>query len=64
MNDLLGIRYIVVAVGGPKDPATDEDVEVCKEMMETALPFTVTALSERVSNKLTLALLQEQGAMS
>jgi hypothetical protein len=63
MSDIIGIRYIVVAVGGPKDPATEEDVEVCKKMMEDKLPFTVTVLSERVSNRLTWALIDE-GAMS
>jgi len=61
MSDPLGIRYVVVALGGPKDPATDEDVETLVKMMELKLePITVTGLSQRVSNKLTLALLQEE----
>jgi hypothetical protein len=57
---MLGIRYVVVAVGAPDDMATDEDVETVKGIMDDKLPFTVTALSERVSNKLTLSLIQER----
>jgi N-acyl-D-aspartate/D-glutamate deacylase len=64
MSDpIIGIRYVVVAVGGPQDPATDEDVETMKAMIEKALPITCTVLSERVSNRLTWALIDE-GAMS
>jgi len=57
---MIGIRYIVVAVGGPDDPATEDDVAVVAKLMGERLPFKVTALSERASNRLTWALIQEQ----
>jgi len=57
---MIGIRYIVVAVGGPDTPATDADVAQVKSVMEERLPFQATALSPKVSNRLTWALLQEQ----
>ena len=60
MSKIVGIRYVVVALGGPEDPAEDDDCEVMKNMIEKALPLTVTVLSERVSNRLTWALIEEQ----
>lgn len=62
---MYGIRYIVIALGDPKEPATDQDVEALNDMIAERLgPFlTTTPLSERVSNKVTLALLQERGVL-
>jgi molybdopterin biosynthesis enzyme MoaB len=57
---MIGIRYVVVAVGGPGNPATDADVQAVKAVMEEKLPFTVTVISERASNRLTFHLIQEQ----
>lgn len=63
---MYGIRYIVIAIGDLKDKATDEDCETLKELVESLTapyPLTLTVLSESVSNKVTLALLQERGVL-
>lgn len=61
---MYGIRYIVIALGGPEEKATDEDCEAIKEIIEKSIPMmTATVLSEHVSNKVTLALLQERGIL-
>jgi len=64
MSKVVGIRYVVVALGGPEEPAEDDDCEVMKNMIEKALPITVTVLSERVSNRLTWALIDEGATTS
>lgn len=62
---MYGIRYIVIAAGGPEEAATDEDMDALKEMLDrlTWGQVTTTILSERTSNKLTLSLLQERGVL-
>jgi len=58
------LRYIIVALGGPGENVEEEDVEALKGMLERMCPLiTFTALSERVSRKLTIALLQERGVL-
>lgn len=64
---MLGIRYVVIGLGDPNNPATDEDCEALADFIGS-LPvpggrLQGTVLSERVSNKLTLALLQERGEL-
>ena len=61
----MGIRYVVVAIGTPMEPADDEDCVAIKALLESSFPdmMVFTVLSERVSNKLTLALAQEMGAL-
>jgi hypothetical protein len=68
MSNNYGIRYVVVAVGDLNDKAEEEDIEAMKwylerglDSMPTVPKFTI--LSERVSDKLTVSLLQEMGAL-
>lgn len=62
-----GIRYIVIGIGSPEpesDRATEEDVQNLLTIInERVGHFQARALSERASNKLTLALLQEEGVL-
>lgn len=60
-----GIRYLVIALGDLRDKATDEDVEGFEKMVQDRLGpmFTITSLSERASDRLTITLLQERGAL-
>jgi len=59
-----GIRYVIVGVGTLKERATDVEAEwLHKVVSERINPLEARMLSERVSNKLTIALLQEQGAL-
>lgn len=58
-----GIRYLIVALGDRDDPAEQADVDVTLEYMTAAIPFKVTALSPRVCDQLTVALLRDMGAM-
>lgn len=59
---MLNLRYIVVALGGPgeNEAPTEEDIATAKAVMDKSLPFTCTLLSERVSNRLTWALIEER----
>lgn len=50
-------------LGAPDDNASDDDVETIREILSKASPFKVTVLSEHVSDRLTVALLQERGAL-
>jgi hypothetical protein len=54
-----GIRYVVVGLGTPEIPATDEDCEMVRGVMEERLPFKPVVLSERVSSRVTVALVHE-----
>lgn len=57
------LRYIVVAIGDVDDPATEEDVADMLAILDqhplVPLGLKFTPLSEQVSNKLTIALLEE-----
>lgn len=57
-----GIRYVVIDVGSLDDKATEEDVDSILMMIDQH-PFQAKKLSDEVSDKLTIALLQEQGAL-
>lgn len=57
-----GVRYVVVALGSPEDRASDADIEFLASLIET--PFKKVILSDNVSDKLTIALFQEQGVLS
>jgi len=54
------IRYLVIALGSPEIPATQPDVDNLMDILIRTIPFKVTPLSERVSNKLTTMLIEEQ----
>jgi ClpP class serine protease len=58
------VRYVVIGIGDPDEPVTEEEVQFLQGIVEQALPmFESRVLSKRVSNKLTLALMQEEGLL-
>lgn len=62
---MFNVRYLVIAIGGPdEDAVTEEEVDGFHEILSNRFaPITITKLSEKVSNKLTLALLQERDVL-
>jgi hypothetical protein len=55
-----GTRYLVIAIGDPQMPCTESDLETLHEMVSHLVrPLTVTKLSERTGNRLTVALISE-----
>lgn len=54
-----GIRYIVIGVGTFAEKATDEDVAAILRNVD-GKPFKAVALSDRVSDQLTVALWREK----
>jgi hypothetical protein len=58
-----GTRYIVVAVGTHDVPCEEADARVALYIVKASQPFTATLLSPETSDKLTVTLLQERGAL-
>lgn len=60
-----GTQYVVVAIGGTRERCEDADADIVKEVLDASmsLPLTTTVIRGRVADKLTVALLQEAGAL-
>lgn len=60
-----GIRYVVVAIGGPnpEEHCDQETAEGAREVVEWRTGFTATLLSEELGDKLTILMLREQGLL-
>jgi hypothetical protein len=65
MANNYGIRYLIVGVGTLDDKAEQDDVDAIREFMESRLApdLTIAELNDRLSDKLTVILLQESGAI-
>lgn len=70
MESKWGIRYLVLAAGGPEDKCTEEDVESFELIVKKALSAqlgpmapTVTKLTAQESDAVTVVLLREKGLL-